>query len=97
MDKELFNQQRVKIVGVHHIVPKLVHNDEEDENFKILIFIMIRKLTNWESNFPDITHKSFPLIFQFPPLRLTLALDEAATNTNSNGRNNVDCENILLW
>ena len=29
VDKELFNQQRVKIVGVHHIVPELVHNDED--------------------------------------------------------------------
>ena len=43
MDKELFNQQLVKIVGVHHIVPY----DEEDENFKFLIIIMMGKMTTY--------------------------------------------------
>ena len=35
MDKELFNQQRVKIVGVHHIVPELVHNDEDEDELYV--------------------------------------------------------------
>ena len=78
MDKELFNQQRVKIVGVHHIVPGLVHNDEEDENFKFLIIIMMGKMTTHNDKlgkqFSGYYTQEFPPHIPIPPLRLTLAL-----------------------
>ena len=103
MDKELFNQQRVKIVGVHHIVPELVHNDEDDENFKFSIIIMMGKMTTHNDKLgkqfsgyytqefpPHIPISSTPFDFGFEMMmRLPL-------HTNSNGRNNVDCDNILL-
>ena len=65
MDKELFNQQRVKIVGVHHIVPELVHNDEDDENFKFSIIIMMGKMTTHN----DKLGKQFSGYYtqEFPP------------------------------
>ena len=106
MDKELFNQQRVKIVGVHHVVPELVHNDEDDEddeNFKFSIIIMMGKMTTHNDKLgkqfsgyytqefpPHIPISSTPFDFGFEMMmRLPL-------HTNSNGRNNVDCDNILL-